>query len=128
GQADRRGDELLNAGPKTATATSPEAQTARLYEQYGIQIQRYCMSRLRSREDAEDALQNVFLRVYAALRKGVVPEFEAAWLYKIAHNVCLSKHAGSVRRSRIESQHDLQQLEDRVAAPDATSARAALAG
>src|SRR5689334_19545672 len=118
-----RGETSLEAGVKTAPVSSPEARTAKLFEQYGAQIERYCMGQLRSREDAEDAVQNVFLRVYAALRKGVVPEFEAAWLYKIAHNVCLSKHAGSARRARLESPQDLQLLEERVAAPDSESAR-----
>src|SRR5438270_13734040 len=111
-----------------AAGLGPEAETAGLYERYNAQIYRYCLGRLRSREDAEDAVQNVFLRVYAALQKGVVPEFEAAWLYKIAHNVCLSKHAGSARRSRVESPQDLQLLEERLAAPDSESARAELAG
>src|SRR5207253_9186392 len=101
----------------TAARAGPEAETADLYERYSAQIYRYCLGRLRSREDAEDAVQNTFLRVYAALRKGVVPEFESAWLFKIAHNVCLSRSLGASRRSRVESPQDLQLLEERVAAP-----------
>jgi RNA polymerase sigma factor (sigma-70 family) len=69
---------------------------------------------LRSREDAEDAVQNTFLGVYGALQRGIVPEFEAAWLYKIAHNVCLSRRLGASRRGRVESPADLQELEERL--------------
>src|SRR5581483_6657968 len=54
--------------------------------------------------------------------------FEAAWLYKIAHNVCLSKHAGTARRARVEAPQDLQLLEERVAAPDVEQSRVELAG
>src|SRR5438876_7155544 len=54
-----------------------EATVARLYEGYSRQLYRYCLKHLRSHEDAEDAVQNTFLRVHAALGKGVVPEFES---------------------------------------------------
>ena len=98
----------------TATAT-PDARAADLYARYLPQIHRYCLSRLRSREEAEDAAQYVFLRVCTALRKGVVPELEAPWLYKIAHNVCLSRALGSKRRARVEGPADVEALD--VAAP-----------
>jgi RNA polymerase sigma-70 factor (ECF subfamily) len=98
----------------TATAT-PDARAAELYARYLPQIHSYCLSRLRSREEAEDAAQNVFLRVCTALRKGVVPELEAPWLYKIAHNVCVSRALGSKRRARVEGPTDVEALD--VAAP-----------
>ena len=112
----------LSAEPRLRRADhGADAATADLYERYGGPLYRYCFAHLRSREDAEDAVQNTFLRVYAALRKGVVPEFETAWLYKIAHNVCLSRHLGDARRAKVESPHDLQLLEARVAAPQSES-------
>jgi RNA polymerase sigma-70 factor (ECF subfamily) len=43
-----------------------------------------------------------------------VPEFESAWLYKIAHNVCLSRRLGALRRGRVEAPADLQELEERL--------------
>ena len=99
----------------------PDEEASRLYAEYGDKIFRYCLGQLRSREEAEDAVQNTFLRVCTALRKGVVPEFEAPWLYKIAHNVCLSRRLGSSRRARVETPADLDTLEYRAAAhtPDA---------
>ena len=63
------------------------------------------------------AVQATFLRVYTALRQGTVPEYEAAWLYKIAHNVCLSRIESSARRARLESPQDFSLLEDELAAP-----------
>ncbi len=94
----------------------PEAEASRLYHEYHDKLLRYCAGQLRSREEAEDAVQNTFLRVFTALRKGIVPEFEGPWLYKIAHNVCLSKRLGSTRRARVETPADLDMLGDRAAA------------
>jgi RNA polymerase sigma factor (sigma-70 family) len=42
-----------------------------------------------SRSDAEDALQDVFLRAYNALRMDERPVVLKAWLYRVAHNRCI---------------------------------------
>jgi RNA polymerase sigma factor (sigma-70 family) len=42
-----------------------------------------------SRSDAEDVLQDVFLRAYAALRHDDRPVTLRAWLYRVAHNRCI---------------------------------------
>jgi RNA polymerase sigma factor (sigma-70 family) len=42
-----------------------------------------------SRSDAEDALQDVFLRAYGALRQDDRPITLRAWLYRVAHNRCV---------------------------------------
>jgi RNA polymerase sigma-70 factor (ECF subfamily) len=112
----REGDEPISTIVRETDAV--EAVAARLYECYSEQLYRYCLRHLRSREDAEDAVQNTFLRAHTALQRGVVPEFESAWLYKIAHNVCLSRRLSAKRRSRVESPHDLQRLEQRTSGPE----------
>jgi RNA polymerase sigma factor (sigma-70 family) len=42
-----------------------------------------------SRQDAEDALQDVFLRAYSSLRANDRPLSLRAWLYRVAHNRCI---------------------------------------
>jgi RNA polymerase sigma factor (sigma-70 family) len=42
-----------------------------------------------SRQDAEDALQDVFLRAYSSLRGDDRPVSLRAWLYRVAHNRCI---------------------------------------
>src|SRR4051794_16939541 len=42
-----------------------------------------------SRTDAEDVLQDVFLRAYGALRQDERPVTLRAWLYRVAHNRCI---------------------------------------
>jgi RNA polymerase sigma-70 factor (ECF subfamily) len=81
-----------------------------LYDRYYRNIYRYALSQLRSAQDAEDAAQNTFLRAFAAMQKGVVPENEAAWLFKIAHNVCASSKLAWLRRRRVETPRDLELL------------------
>ena len=94
----------------------PATSAARsLFETYERPVFRYCLTRLRSRDEAEDATQNTFLRAFTALQRGVVPEFEAAWVFKIAHNVCLSHRLRAVRRSRVETPRDFQTVDEPAA-------------
>jgi len=44
-----------------------------------------------SRQDAEDALQDVFLRAYSSLRSNDRPLSLRAWLYRVAHNRCIDQ-------------------------------------
>ena len=97
---------------------APEADATRaLYERYANQIFGYCLHQLGSREEAEDAVQSTFLNAFRGLKRGVVPEMEAAWLFKIAHNVCLSRRRSSWRRGRIESPADFELVEELAPAP-----------
>ena len=98
---------------------APEATaTHGLYERHAAKIHSYCLHQLGSREEAEDAVQTTFMNAFRALRKGVVPEAEAAWLFKIAENVCLSRRRSSWRRGRIESPADFEVIEEVVPGPN----------
>lgn len=64
-----------------------DARLAQLYERYGYLVHRRCLQLVRRPEDAEDALQETFLRVkrYGAPREG---GSTLAWLYTIAQRCC----------------------------------------
>jgi len=96
--------------PETARATD-------LYERYASRLYGFCLHRLGSREEAEDAVQTTFLNAFRGLSRGVVPASESAWLFKIAENVCLSRHRAAFRRRRVEAPGDLAAVEETVAAP-----------
>jgi RNA polymerase sigma factor (sigma-70 family) len=96
--------------PETARATD-------LYERYASRLYGFCLHRLGSREEAEDAVQTTFLNAFRGLSRGVVPESESAWLFKIAENVCASRHRAAFRRRRVEAPADLAAVEETVAAP-----------
>jgi RNA polymerase sigma-70 factor, ECF subfamily len=87
----------------------------RLYERYSERVFKYCHRRLRSREEAEDALQTTFLHALRGLRRGVVPDAEVAWLLKIAHSVCLTRWE-TARRAAVEVARDPHVLEEMLVA------------
>jgi RNA polymerase sigma factor (sigma-70 family) len=94
---------------------APEADATRaLYERYSRQILNYCVHQLNSREEAEDAVQTTFMNAFRGLKRGIVPEAEQAWLFKIAENVCLSRRRSSWRRGKVESPNDFEVLQEIV--------------
>ena len=62
----------------------------RLMSSYGDQIIKTCFLFLRSRQPAEDASQETFIRAWKALDRLKEGPTEKAWLMKIAVNVCKS--------------------------------------
>jgi RNA polymerase sigma factor (sigma-70 family) len=108
----------IGRADRAAGAAPPEADLTRaLYERYSAQIFRYCLHQLGSREEAEDAVQSAFLNAFRGIKRGVVPELESAWLFKIAENVCLSRRRSAWRRNRIESPTDFDVVEELAPAP-----------
>ena len=71
-------------------ADAPGARVERLYDDYAGRIYRYCLSRLDSPEEAEDALQATYLNAWRSLNSGVEPLSSRPWLFQIAANVCSS--------------------------------------
>src|ERR671927_1216687 len=81
-----RSDERLVATAKDGDERAFEI----LYERHAPAILRYCRSLLRSAQEAEDVKQEVFVLAISALRRGAEPDAFRAWLYRIAHNACVS--------------------------------------
>jgi len=90
------------AAPPAGTVVPPHALAQRLYERHSKRILGFCVRRLPTREEAEDAVQTTFLYALRALQRGVVPVSETAWLFKIAENVCLATHRTNGRRREHE--------------------------
>ncbi|MGI8559020.1 MAG: sigma-70 family RNA polymerase sigma factor [Solirubrobacteraceae bacterium] len=80
---------LFRAGSEDAFRAIHDRYRARLHA-YSRQMLGGCTF------DAEDAMQDVFVRVYAALRANTRPISLRAWLYRIAHNRCVDE----IRRPR----------------------------
>jgi RNA polymerase sigma factor (sigma-70 family) len=90
--------------------------TRDLYERFSAQIMGYCLHQLGSREEAEDAVQTTFMNAFRGLKRGIVPQVESAWLFKIAHNVCLSRRRSTWRRGKVEAPNNLEVLQEVVPA------------
>ena len=59
-----------------------------LYRRHAAQIFRFCRRTLPSREDAEDATMEIFLKVREKLHQYDASRPFTAWLYKVAANHC----------------------------------------
>jgi RNA polymerase sigma factor (sigma-70 family) len=91
----------------------PAVSVGRLFEEYSDRIYGYCLRRLGSSADAEDAVQMTFLCAHRAVQRGIVPESESAWLFAIAKNVCRWQQRTMFRRNRLLSDAEL----DAIASP-----------
>jgi RNA polymerase sigma factor (sigma-70 family) len=60
----------------------------RLYRRHSQEVLRYALLVLRSRTDAEDITQTVFLRALNAIERGERVRAPRNWLIKITHNEC----------------------------------------
>jgi RNA polymerase sigma-70 factor (ECF subfamily) len=81
-----------------------------LYERHALALRAFCLQSLRNRDDAEEAVQATFLRALGALRSGVRPRSERAWLLTIARNVCATRATCAHRRREVAL--DATALED----------------
>ncbi|HVH50694.1 MAG TPA: RNA polymerase sigma factor, partial [Gaiellaceae bacterium] len=113
----------MSAAPHMGRADQVTATTTQhLYERYGRQIYAYCLHQLRSREEAEDAVQTTFLNAFRSLKGGAVTHAEQAWLYKIAQNVCTARRSSAARRLRLETPNDFDVLQETIPAQNRESA------
>jgi RNA polymerase sigma-70 factor (ECF subfamily) len=103
----------IGRGDRDSAATT----TNELYRRFGGPIFGYCLSQLRSREEAEDAVQQTFLNALRGLQRGTETRAEQAWLFKIAHNVCNARRMSSGRRLRLETPNDFEVLQEIIPSP-----------
>jgi RNA polymerase sigma factor (sigma-70 family) len=62
-----------------------------IHDRYRQRLFAYTRQMLIHRQDAEDALQDVFVRAYAGLRASNRELALRAWLYRVAHNRCIDQ-------------------------------------
>lgn len=90
------------------TADGDTTAFKQLVEKYQKAVMSLAYRFLGTREEAEDAAQEVFLRVYNAAKK-YKPEAQfATWLFRIATNVCLNelRHRKRVQEVSLEPSHE----------------------
>lgn len=81
------------------TASAP-ADLPPQFEAYRRELTAYCYRMLGSAFEAEDAVQDTFLRAWRAHDRFEGRSSLRTWLYRIATNVCLNMLKGAQRRAR----------------------------
>jgi RNA polymerase sigma-70 factor, ECF subfamily len=82
----------------SVTHATPSIEEA--LESHRRELTGYCYRMLGSGFEAEDAVQETMVRAWRNADSLESPEALRAWLYRIAHNVCLDMLKGSQRRAR----------------------------
>src|SRR5438128_8900531 len=91
-----------------ARARAGDAEAwGQLYRDYAPAIFRFCRRALPTREDAEDATMEVFMKLKDKLLQYDATRSFSAWLYKVAANHCWD----TLRRRRIRQDKETDDLE-----------------
>lgn len=82
--------------------STPSADAEELFQTYSRQLYRYCLGRLGSPEEADDAVQITYLNAWRSLQQGTHPVEPRPWLFAIAANVCATALRSKLRGAKIE--------------------------
>jgi RNA polymerase sigma-70 factor (ECF subfamily) len=98
------GIEIVEAGDAELVLRIRAGDTAAysvLVARYRDRLGRYAVHMIGDREDAEEALQDSFVRAYRSLERCDDPARFGAWLYGILVNRCRTTGARAARRRRM---------------------------
>ncbi len=79
-----------------------------LYKEYAPAIFRFCRRAMPTREDAEDATMEIFMKLRNKLSQYDQSRSFTAWLYKVAANHCWDM----LRRRKIRQDREIGEIED----------------
>jgi RNA polymerase sigma factor (sigma-70 family) len=89
---------------------NPKAQES-LYKRFASKMLGVCMRYMNSREEAEDVMQDAFVKVFSNLQSLENPNALEAWMRRIMVNTSLN----ALRSNQIESQHlDVDDMEELI--------------
>jgi len=84
---------------QSAGQSGDERDFQQLYEQYGPAVYRICLRFLNHQAEAEDAVQEIFIKVYHSMDQFRGQAKLSTWLYRIAINHCLNQQRNQKRRA-----------------------------
>ena len=91
----------MNAVQDSSISARPGSrEVERELEEHRAELTGYCYRMLASPFEAEDAVQETFIRAWRAYDRFEGRSSLRSWLYRIATNVCLDMLSGRERRAR----------------------------
>jgi RNA polymerase sigma-70 factor (ECF subfamily) len=85
--------QLVGLIRQEQTGTTLQDQVTRLFEEARDDVYRYLLTLGLYPPQAQEATQEVFLRLYTTLRKGEEIQNPRAWIFRVAHNLGLKIRA-----------------------------------
>ena len=86
-------EQFVNMLRQERTGSSLQDQVSRLFEESRDDVYRYLLTLGLYPPRAQEAAQEVFLRLYLTLRKGEDIQNPRAWVFRVAHNLGLKIRA-----------------------------------
>ena len=100
--------DIRESGEVVARARAGDAEAwGDLYREYAPAIFRFCRRALPTREDAEDATMEIFMKVRDKLNQYDASRPFSAWLYRVAANHCWDM----LRRRKIRQDKETEDVE-----------------
>src|ERR1039458_1297451 len=80
------GDTLVGILPQEPAHSALQDQVAQLFVESRQDVYRYLLTLGLHPPQAQEGVQEVFLRLYTTLRKGEAIENPKGWVFRVAHN------------------------------------------
>src|ERR1051325_4958619 len=97
------GDRLVGILGQDRTGSALQDRVSRLFEESRDDVYRYLLTLGLHPPRAQEAVQEVFLRLYATLRKGEQIENPRGWIFRVAHNYGLKVRGRQVVEEPFEA-------------------------
>jgi RNA polymerase sigma-70 factor (ECF subfamily) len=98
------GDELGGIVRREGSASPLQDQVAQLFEDLREDVYRYLLTIGLYPPQAQEATQEVFLRLYTTLKKGERIDNHRGWIFRVAHNLGLKSRVRQEREAPFDPQ------------------------
>jgi RNA polymerase sigma-70 factor (ECF subfamily) len=118
------GEREQKRAPLTEAPDASDLDTAAVFGEYRERLQRYIVRQVRDAAEADDLVQETFLRAHRQLHTVTNPAALPAWLYRVATNVCYDRfRQASYRRAMQGTSIDTDEVESEAPQEDVDAPR-----
>jgi RNA polymerase sigma-70 factor (ECF subfamily) len=96
--------EMMNTGNQLAFAT--------LYDRYSKPLYQLFYAKLKSKEKAEDFLQNLFMKILKNGKSFNLNKKFSTWIFTIAHNMCKNEYRDLSRKMVHDENFNIESIEN----------------